>query len=263
MIASADQVCIAQFPVAVTLMPHCSEKCPALPRCKPETETLCNGRRDPAPGHIVGTALALRRTELLIKPSCRIPIGGEKPGTFSGVTVKGILRHLHPSALCQKGDCVRIGEVFDLHDEVDYAAAFATAEAVVKLSCRIYRERWCSLVVKRTEPEKICPAPLPERDIAADHIDDVAAFRQLLNKVFRKWHGVPASSSLFAAELSRSRSFYTPGEGNKQFAVFFHCISVGHSADIVAGSPLGAFPLQNTAEIGGQLLGMRCINIKQ
>ena len=198
MIASADQVCITQFPVAVTLLSHCSEKGPASLRCKAETETLCNGRRNPAPGHIIGTALALRRAELLIKPSCRVPIGGEKPGTFPGVTVKGILRHLHPGTLCQKGDCVRIGEVFDLHDEVDYAAAFAAAEAVVELSRGIYRERWCSLIMKRTEPEKICPAPLPKRDITADHIDNVAAFRQLLNKVFRKRHGVLASSSLLA-----------------------------------------------------------------
>ena len=44
--------------------------------------------------------------------------------------------------------------------------------------------------MERTESEVICPAALPKRDIAAYHIDNVAAFCQLLNKVFRKWHNV-------------------------------------------------------------------------
>ena len=195
MIASADQIRIAQLPVAVSFLPHGGEKRPAVLRGEAETETLGNGRRNLSSGYIVGAASALRGDELLIKPPCGIPVGGKQTRTLLCIPVEGILRHLHSGALGQKGNRIRIGEIFNLHDEVDDAAAFAAAEAVVELTGGIYRERRSTLIVKRTETEVICPAALPKSDITAYHIDNVAAFCQLLNKVFRKWHNVLTNST--------------------------------------------------------------------
>ena len=263
MIASADQIGVAEFPVAVTLLTHGGEKGPAPLRRETEAEAFGDGRRDPAPGHIVGAALALGCDKLLIKPSRCVPVGRKQPRAFLRVPVIGILRHLHSGTFGQKCHRIRIGEIFDLHDEVDHAAALAAAEAVVELACRIHRERRSPLIMKRTEPEEICSAALPEGDVTADDIDDVTALRQFLNKVFRKGHGVLTNSSLADGCAQPKPSLHRPGKRNKPFAVFFHCVSVGHPADVIAGGLFGTLPLQYTAEIRGQFLRMRDIDVIQ
>ena len=92
-----------------------------------------------------------------------------------------LLRHgeIHPPR--QKADRVRIGEVFDLHDEVDDAAALFAPEAVIELLVLQHMERGRFFIVKRAAAP-VAPALARERDVSTDHVDNVVAGEQLVQK---------------------------------------------------------------------------------
>ena len=70
--------------------------------------------------------------QLSMIPAGSIPAQRPKPLLAAvGALIARVLRHFHAGALCKETDRIGIIEVFDLHGEVDHAAALMTAEAVI------------------------------------------------------------------------------------------------------------------------------------
>ena len=98
------------------------------------------------------TALRLLQ-EMMVKTG-RVPVQVQKPLTAAaGFPVAFLLGDLHAGALGKEADCVGIGEVLDIHDKVDGAAALFAAEAVVDLLVRRDGKGPGLLTVKGAETE--------------------------------------------------------------------------------------------------------------
>ena len=92
-----------------------------------------------------------------------------------------ILRHLHVDPLGQKADGVGIGEVLDLHDEIDDAAALFAAEAVIELLVLQNVKGGRFLIVEGTAAP-IAAALRRQRHVGAHHVHNVVAGDQLVQK---------------------------------------------------------------------------------
>ena len=98
-----------------------------------------------------------------------------------------ILGDGHIDALGQKTDGIGIGEVFDLHHEVDDAAALLAAEAVVDLLVGRDGEGAGLFIVEGAQTKEVGTLAR-KRNVAAYHIGDIIAGDQLVQKVLRKRH---------------------------------------------------------------------------
>ena len=126
-----------------------------------------------------------RRESLVIEP-CRVAVEFEETrAAASHLLGSAVVRELHSGTLCEEGDSVRKREVFDLHDEVDDAAALAAAEAVVDLLVRRHGEGGRLFAVERAQPEQVRAAALGQTHILAHHVHDVVALGELVQKSFR------------------------------------------------------------------------------
>ena len=90
--------------------------------------------------------------------------------------------HLHSGAFGQETDGVRKREVFLFHDEVDHAAAFAAAKAVVNLLIRGNGKGTGLFAVERAQAEKVA-AFFGQMNIVGYHIDNIAACDQFIQKI--------------------------------------------------------------------------------
>ena len=115
-----------------------------------------------------------------------------------------ILRHRQIGPLSQKAHGIGIAEVFDLHNEIDDAAALLAAEAVVDLLFRRNGEGRRLFIVERTQAEKI-GALAGQRDITADDVHNITAGDQLVQKTLRERHRTPPFDASFAGQFG----FYT------------------------------------------------------
>ena len=135
--------------------------------------------------------LALRGAEQVIVPAGGVPVQLQhtaaqpvRVGAFL------LLRHRQVGALGQKPHGLGKGQVFDLHDEVDNAAALLAAEAVVDLLVRRHGEGGRLFVVERTQAEQVAALAL-QGDVAGHHIHDVAAGDELVQKALIEHENVP------------------------------------------------------------------------
>ncbi len=135
------------------------------------------------------SGLTVAAFELLVeKPCCVL---AERPETFLlaiAALVFAVVRNLQIDALGQEANGVGIAQAFDLHDEVDDAAALVTAEAVVHLFIRRDGKGRRFLPVEGAEAEVIRAAAL-QLDVLADHVLNRIAGDQLVQKRLWKGHG--------------------------------------------------------------------------
>ena len=66
-----------------------------------------------------------------------------------------ILRHFHTAALCQRTNCIRVGQAFHFHYKVDSATTLMATEAVVNTFIRRNRERGGFLTMEGTQAKHI------------------------------------------------------------------------------------------------------------
>ena len=92
-----------------------------------------------------------------------------------------VLRHLQPGALRQKAHRIRITEVFDLHDEVDHAAALMAAEAIEDPLVRGDGEGRRLFAVEGAQTEQVAAAPRQRNILPHDVLDRIAVI-QLVQK---------------------------------------------------------------------------------
>jgi hypothetical protein len=147
-----------------------------------EPEGLGRGGRDASRGEVLAHGPALRRGEPRLEEARggsvrgeeRLPlrlgparlgrqvVGGQRDAGAAGKRA-GRLREAHPLAA---------------HEEVEGGPAGSAAEAVEETPCLVHRERRGLLLVERAEP--LPPrARLLERDLLADHLDDVRPLADL------------------------------------------------------------------------------------
>src|SRR3990167_935221 len=93
------------------------------------------------------------------------------------------VRHLQASVACQFFNRFNITESGVFHDEADRRAMCAATKAMVELLGLADGKGGGFFVVKRTAGDKICPGFF-QRDIALNHVHDVEAVKQILNKTF-------------------------------------------------------------------------------
>ena len=108
---------------------------------------------------------------------------------LAGAGIVFVLRNGHAYAAGEKAHRVRVGEIFDLHDEIDDAAALAAAEAVVDLLVRRDGEGRRLFAVEGAESEQILSAFFRQSDILGNDVRDIVSFNELLNEAFGKRHG--------------------------------------------------------------------------
>ena len=134
----------------VALLKHGGHQAVPFAARRAEAEVGGVALRDPARAHIFHHRLALGGVQLIVIEMRRVAVERQQPrAQAAGAVVPRVLRHLHTDALGEEMDRVGVGEVFDLHDEVDRAAALFAAEAVVHLLIGPDVERGRPLAVER------------------------------------------------------------------------------------------------------------------
>ena len=131
---------------------------------------------------------AVAALQHIVVPAGRIAVQGQQSlAQPVGVGGRPVLRHLHVDPLGQKPHRVGIRQVFDLHNEVDDAAALFAAEAVIELLVLQNVEGRGLFVVEGTAAP-IASTLWRQRHIGAYHVHDVIAGDQLVQKCLGK-HG--------------------------------------------------------------------------
>ena len=172
-----------QLAVLVALCAHGVGQRVEAVRGVAEAEAHDHLRRDAAPEHVVLPALAGGSLQRFVEIARRGPVQREKPVALQTPVAVGIvLRDLHPRPPREELHRVREGEVLDLHDEVDDAAALAAAEAVIDLLVLVDGEAGRLLAVEGAEAEQVRPAAFGEPDIGAHHVHNVVPVGQLLEE---------------------------------------------------------------------------------
>ena len=132
---------------------------------------------------------ALRLLKKLVVKSGGIPVQIQQTlPPASGFPVAFLLRDLHPGPLGQKPDSIREGEVFNVHDEVDNAAALFAAEAVIDLLVRRDGEGAGLFTVEGAQAEQVA-ALAGQLYVTAYHVHNITAGGQLVHKALGKCHG--------------------------------------------------------------------------
>ena len=98
-----------------------------------------------------------------------------------------ILGHGQIHTLGQKTYCIGIGEILDIHDEIDNATALFAAETVIILLVLQNMEGGRFFIVEWTAAP-IAPTLRLQRHIAAHHIQYVISSCQLVQKALGKGH---------------------------------------------------------------------------
>ena len=129
-----------------------------------------------------------RRLQTVMEKARRIAVELQHALPPRGVLVAVILRLGHARTPCEEGYSVTEFEIFDLHDEVDHAAALAAAEAVIDLLVRRYGEGGGLFAVEGADAEDVCAGALGEVDVAAHDLLDGVALCQFLQIVFGYGH---------------------------------------------------------------------------
>ena len=181
-----DQSRVEELIVRIALFAHrLFQRAPFVRRAA-ETEIRGRRLRDAAPRHVFPGALARGGVQLLVEKAGCVPVEREQTGALFALAGVLLLGQGHVRPPREKGHRLREGEVFDLHDEADHAAALAAAEAVVDLLVRRDGERGRFLAVEGAEPEHVRPALLPQTHVARDDVDDVVARDQFVYESVRE-----------------------------------------------------------------------------
>ena len=188
-VLSADgQACPDQLVLGIAPGGHGGQQGVPAVRRGPHAEAHGDPPVDLPPVQIVPDGLALRGLEGLIVPPGGVPVQLQHPAAELLRAVAGLLRHRDVGPLGQKPHRVGIGQILDVHDEVDDAAALFAAEAVIKLLVRQHMEGGGLFVVEgAAAPEA---ASLGRQGhIGAHHIHDIVPGDQLVQKALGKRHG--------------------------------------------------------------------------
>ena len=179
--ALAHQARLEQQPLGVALGFHgVHETVPGIRRVAQAELFHRGGGQFPAQG-VVLSGGAGGGAELVIEKPGRVLIHGQKLFPAAGLGVVAfLLRHLHPHPTGEELHRLREGQVLDLHDEIDDAAALAAAEAVIDLLVRRHGERRGLFAVERTQAEQVRAAFFGQAHIGGDHIDNIIAVGKLL-----------------------------------------------------------------------------------
>ena len=135
---------------------------------------------------------ALGLLQLVVEPPRRRAVQLQHPSaqTVAVVLHFPLLRQGHTGTSGQKLHRLRKGEVLDLHDEVEHAAALFAAEAVVHLLVRRHGKGGRFLAVEGAQAEIVVTLAL-QLHIARHHVHNVTARRQLIQKRFAEPHEAP------------------------------------------------------------------------
>ena len=180
--------CVHQLPVGEAPGLHGVGE--ALPAVRGEAQAEGLDHLHDAPlAHIGLAGGAGGGPELIVEKPRRLPVQGQHPLPPVSAGIRRLLRHLRPRPPGQELHRVREGQVLDLHDEADDPAALAAAEAVVYLPLAVDGEGGGLFVVEGAKAELVRPAALRQVYIGADHVHDVVALAQFLQKFLGKGHG--------------------------------------------------------------------------
>ena len=131
---------------------------------------------------------AVAALQHIVVPAGRVAVQGQQPlAQPVGIGGLPVLGNLHVDPLGQKPHRVGIGQVLDLHNEVDDAAALFAAEAVIELLVLQNVERGRLFIVERAAAP-VASALRCQRHIGTHHVHDVIAGDQLVQKCLGK-HG--------------------------------------------------------------------------
>ena len=161
----------------------------------------------------------VRRLEHLIIVPSGIPVQVQQTVAQAvGPIGLPILRHGHIYPLGQKTHGVGIGQIFNVHNKIDDAAALLTAEAVIVLFVLQNMEGGCFFIVKRTAAPVASALGL-QGHIAPHYIQNVVSGGQLVQKALRKCHFPPPFRILAQHCATCFQLFYT----NKKSKFLFSC----------------------------------------
>ena len=190
--AAADQTGIHEFLARVAFGRHRIDERVEGIRCIAESETVHRPSGQTSVDKILLCGSVFRPPECVIIIASGIP--AERVQTLSvarrfalGFALFG---YLHARPLGEIAYRIREGQTFRLHNKGDDTAACAAAEAVKDLLVRRDRKRTGFLVVEGTQTE-IVRAALFQLHILRDHVHDVVARGQLVQKDTVKRHFVP------------------------------------------------------------------------
>src|SRR5699024_5529690 len=135
------------------------------------------------------------------------------------------LRNLDTRKLCQMANRFHKGELFRLHDELQYISTSSAPEAVVNLFLRRNRKRWGPLRMKRAQAEKVS-STFFQLNRLTHHIDDIKMFPDPVDDFFRDPSpheitasrradiGLPLNTYLFA-NIRQNPPLYREGKSGK------------------------------------------------
>ena len=187
------QPCGQQLLFGVALAGHGGEQSVPPVGGRAHTEADGDALADLPPVQIALHRRALRGAQQVVVPAGGIPVQIQHTAAqLVGAALIFLLRHRQVGPLGQKPHGLGKGEVFDLHDEIDDAAALFAAEAVVDLLVRRHGEGGRFFIVERTQAEQIAALAL-QGDVAGHHVHDVAAGDQLVQKALIEHGNVPPS----------------------------------------------------------------------
>ena len=188
-VLSADgQARTDQLVLAVSLLGHGGQQGVPAVGGRPHAEAHSDLPMNTPPFQICPDRLTVGPLQRLIVPPGGVPVQLQHPAAELLRAVVGLLRHRDVGPLGQKPHRIGIGQVLNVHDEVDDAPALFAAEAVVKLPVRQHMERRSLFIVEgAAAPEA---AALGRQGyIGAHHVHNVIAGDQLVQKALGKRHG--------------------------------------------------------------------------
>ena len=154
---SLDTTKLAGYRAGNPFAPTVVEGAPGV-RGEAQPENAHHGPGDPPAVHVVLGRLAGGRYQLLIKEPGRVAVELEQTPPVRGVLPLDLLGHGHVGPPREEGHRVLKPQVFDLHDEIDDAAALAAAETMIDLLVRRHGKGGGLLTVERTQAEQVRPA---------------------------------------------------------------------------------------------------------
>ena len=183
------QTGVQQLRLGIPLFGHGGEQRVPCVQRSAHAESDGGGFADLPLVQIVLHGASLRLLEQLVVKTGGVPVQIQQTlPPVGGFPVAFLLRNLHPRPLGQKPHSVREREIFNVHDEVDDAAAFFTAEAIEDLFVRRDGKGAVFFVVEGTQAEQVAALP-GQLHIAAHHVHDIVPGGQFIHKTLGKWHG--------------------------------------------------------------------------
>ena len=110
----------------------------------------------------------------------------------AGLDIVFLFGNRNPGPLCETLNCFRESQLIDFHDEINNASAFAASKTIINLFIGRHGKTRRFFVVKGTETEVIGSAPLSERNIFRNDVDNIIPVGEFRQKGFREHFTSPS-----------------------------------------------------------------------